>query len=70
MAELEILHIHTSRLSKNTTLYLLFIPIVAFILVLALFVSSQKIRQTASTSSPDVLGEEVKLDNSSGIPAK
>ncbi|HJX59594.1 hypothetical protein A2V61_01530 [Candidatus Woesebacteria bacterium RBG_19FT_COMBO_47_8] len=70
MPELEILHIHTNKISKNSTIYLLFIPLLAFILVLALFVSSQRGRQTASTSSPDVLGDEVKLDNNSTVPAK
>lgn len=54
----EAVHIFKNRLDRHSNIYLLFIPILIFALVLALFISFKKGLQTASVSTPDILGEE------------
>ena len=54
----EAVHIFKNRLDRHLNIYLLFIPILVFVLVLTLFVSFKKTSETASTVSPDILGTE------------
>ena len=54
----EAVHIFKNRLDRHLNIYLLFIPILIFVLVLTLFVSFKKTSETASTVSPDILGTE------------
>ena len=54
----EAVHIFENRLNRHTNIYLLFIPILIFVLVLTLFVSFKKNSETAATVNPDILGTE------------
>lgn len=54
----EAVHIVRNRLNRHGNIYLLFIPILIFILVLTFFVSLKKASETASVTAPDVLGDE------------
>ena len=55
----EAVHIFKNRLNRHGNIYLLFIPILIFVLVLTLFISFKKSSETASTAGPDILGDEV-----------
>jgi hypothetical protein len=52
------IHLIKNRLERNSNLFLLFIPIVVFVLVLSIFIAITKKAQIASFAEPSVLGDE------------
>jgi len=61
---LERIHILRNRLDRKLNIFLLFVPIMIFILVLSLFVSAYKSGRIASELTPTVLGgASSELDN-------
>lgn len=66
----EPVHLHTNRLNRNVNVFLLLIPTIVFIFVLALLYINYKVnpqkQQIAVEQNPEtaVLGEESGLDNS------
>jgi hypothetical protein len=56
----EAVHIFKDPLKRYSNIYLLFIPILIFVLVLSFFLAVNNKTETASVSAPDVLGEEAR----------
>lgn len=55
----EIIHIIPNRLNKNTNIFLLFIPILIFVLALALIIAKVQKPSVATTNqTPAVLGTD------------
>lgn len=68
---LERIHILRNRLDRKLNIFLLFVPIIIFILVLSLFVSAYKSGRIASELAPTVLGGAAsELDNQSDFLGK
>lgn len=57
-------HIQQNKVDRHINIYLLFIPIIVFVLTLtAILFSFERKRSVASNQEPAVLGEEAKPAN-------
>lgn len=58
--ESETIHVHTEKLQSNLHVFLLFIPAVVFVAVLIFLSMKTPSRFAATSTVPDVLGDEVQ----------
>ncbi|MFZ5933071.1 MAG: hypothetical protein ACOYT7_03300 [Patescibacteria group bacterium] len=56
----EPVHIHRSSLNRDLNVFLLFIPAIIFVLVIAFLLTFKSKEEIATTAEPSILGEETE----------
>jgi len=58
--ESETIHVHTEKLTSNLHVFLLFVPAIVFVAVLIFLSTKTPSRFAATSTTSDVLGEEMQ----------